>query len=176
MFRLFDRMYAYDRERNLSSNFFVVCSLFWVKQDSAATIKLKDILEKCHFTADDNITGLDYETRSQKRNQQIAKLETVKLAIREWHIECDKFSSRVELVNEFEREVENHQRSLYMDNWYDHHDSKPQDLDSVDSENTQWNNEVEFEKYLPEETRHIFQRLQSLPPVSSARKCHRGSL
>jgi hypothetical protein len=173
MLRLFREPRAYDKEKSLSDNFLSMCSL-WCKQDSAATVTLKNILQQCHFTADDDVRNGDYEIRARKRKQQLAKLETAKLAIQEWHIERGNFSSRVELVNEFARKIEDHQKNITKDDWSDHKQSRSKGIWT----DSRWDKEVKFDTYLPEALKITFQRLQGFETVSSARNVKelRGSL
>jgi hypothetical protein len=120
---------------------------------------LKNIIQQCHFTENDVVEGRNYETRLEKRRQQLAKLETVKLAILEWHQVRDKFSSRVDLVNQFERKITAHQKAITFDDLFDY---TVQVRKAVVWKDPDWDEELKYENYLPQALKVIFNALREV--------------
>jgi hypothetical protein len=168
---------TYDKKRSLSWNFFTMCHLSWFKQDSVATLKLKEIIKQCDFTTDDGLNkNLDYGVRSNRRKQQLAKLETVKLAIDEWRNERGNSSSRCELVNQFEKQVDGHIHTVIWDDWHEHN-RQPKSQRAFGWTDARWDNNVKFDDYLPDTLKPVYQQLKQFTENSSARnvKAQKGS-
>ena len=131
----------FNEQMNLSDNFIAMCSLSWPKSDSIETIELKTIIKDCHFTEDDNSRPYDrYEARLEKRMQQLAKLETVKLAVQMWRDKRDKpnRSTRVPSVKKFERESKHYQDRISDEDRQDFIGSFNQ------HKNRSWNNPIPY--------------------------------
>ena len=141
----------FDETKSLYDNFNVMCKLssFRIGSDHQKTTDLKETLKKCELAQENNL--MDYQARNDLHMSNLAKLETVKIALKIWHEERDKFSSRVPAINNFEEEIAKYQERIIKKDNRDFYNQRTI---------TSWSNPLQDKEY--DWTQHLAKPLQNL--------------
>lgn len=106
---------SFNKKNSVFENFISMCSLPWIKCDSEATIRLKQVIKKNNFIFEVNDNCLfddDYVRRDEQVRGYINNINTVKSAIDEWRTQRYGFSSRVALMDSFKTRLTDFGNSL----------------------------------------------------------------